>query len=86
MVTGSAKYPGGAVTRRADFGILRKDGFQWLFDGIAHPDRITCPGKRRYPEACFGQIFTRGFGKPIASVMAAKGSDHLPAVMEVSIP
>ena len=78
--------PAGQSPGERTFGMLRKDGFQWSFDGIAQPDRITCPGKGRYPDACFDQIFTRGFGKPIASVVAAKGSDHLPVVMEVSIP
>jgi hypothetical protein len=40
----------------------------------------------RYPDACFDQIFTKGLGKPISSVVQAKGSDHLPVIMEVAIP
>jgi endonuclease/exonuclease/phosphatase family metal-dependent hydrolase len=65
------------------FGMLRKAGFKWSFDGVAHANRITCPSKGRYPDACFDQLFTRGLGNPIASVVVAKGSDHRPVVMEV---
>jgi hypothetical protein len=67
------------------FSMLRKAGFHWSFDGIDHKDRITCPGKGRYPDACFDYFFTRGIGKPLSVVAKAGGSDHLPVVMEVEI-
>jgi endonuclease/exonuclease/phosphatase family metal-dependent hydrolase len=75
--------PAGQSPGERTFGMLRKAGFKWSFDGVAHADRITCPGKGRYPDACFDQLFTRGLGNPIASVVVAKGSDHRPVVMEV---
>jgi endonuclease/exonuclease/phosphatase family metal-dependent hydrolase len=75
--------PAGQSPGEHTFGMLRKAGFKWSFDGVAHADRITCPGKGRYPDACFDQLFTRGLGNPIASVVVAKGSDHRPVVMEV---
>ena len=75
--------PAGQSPGERTFGMLRKAGFKWSFDGVAHADRITCPGKGRYPDACFDQLFTRGLGNPIASVVVAKGSDHLPVVMEM---
>ena len=78
--------PAGQSPGERTFGMLRKAGFKWSFDGVAHADRITCPGKGRYPDACFDQLFTRGLGNPIASVVVAEGSDHRPVVMEISLP
>lgn len=67
------------------FSFLRKAGFNWSFEGIAHADRITCPAKGRYPPACFDYFWTRGLSKPLSSVKPAKGSDHLPVVLEISL-
>ena len=77
--------PAGQSPGERTFSMLRKAGFHWSFDGIAHKDRITCPGKGRYPDACFDYFFTRGIGKPLSVVAKAVGSDHLPVVMEVEI-
>lgn len=65
------------------FGFLRKAGFHWTFEGVPHGSRITCPGKGRYPDACFDHIFVRGLEKPTAFVVKAGGSDHLPVVVDV---
>jgi len=65
------------------FGLLRKAGFRWGFEGIAHADRITCPAKGRYSPVCFDHFFTLGLGMPLARVVQAEGSDHLPVVMDV---
>lgn len=78
--------PAGQSPGERTFGMLRKAGFKWSFDGVPHADRITCPGKGRYPDACFDQMFTRGLGNPISSVALAEGSDHRPVVMEISLP
>jgi len=75
--------PAGQSPGERTFGSLRKAGFQWTFDGIPHASRITCPGKGRYPDACFDHIFTKGLGKPTASVVKAQGSDHFPVVVDV---
>lgn len=75
--------PAGQSPGERSFDLLRKAGFHWTFEGIPHASRITCPGHGRYPDACFDQIFTRGLGKPTASVVRATGSDHFPVVMDV---
>lgn len=67
------------------FQMLRKAGFAWGFEGIAHGDRITCPAKGKYPAASFDHFWTRGLGKPLASVSSTEGSDHLPVVLEISL-
>lgn len=68
------------------FPMLRKHGFWWTFTGIDHPDRITCPKKGRCPAACFDHLWTKGLGKPSASVMNSEDSDHLPVILDVEIP
>ena len=72
-------------TNRRSFAVLRNAGFAWSFDGIAHKERITCPSKGRYPDACFDYFFTLGMDSPLASVALAEGSDHRPVVMDVSV-
>jgi endonuclease/exonuclease/phosphatase family metal-dependent hydrolase len=75
--------PAGQSPGERSFGFLRKAGFHWTFEGIPHSSRITCPGKGRYPDACFDHIFVRGLGKPTAAVVKAEGSDHFPVVVDV---
>lgn len=75
--------PAGQSPGERTFAMLRKEGFRWSFDGVNHADRITCPGKGRYPDASFDQIFTKGLASPIASVVDAGGSDHQPVVVEI---
>lgn len=77
--------PAGQSPGERTFGSLRKAGFHWSFEGIAHADRITCPAKGRYPPACFDYFWTRGLGKPLSMVKPAEGSDHLPVVLEISL-
>ena len=67
------------------FSFLRKAGFSWSFEGIEHPNRITCPAKGRYPAACFDHFWTKGLGKPLSSVKTSQGSDHLPVVLDISL-
>jgi endonuclease/exonuclease/phosphatase family metal-dependent hydrolase len=78
--------PAGQSPGERTFGMLRKAGFRWSFDWVDHKNRITCPGKGRYPDACFDQLFTKGLGNSIAIVVPAIGSDHLPVLIAVSIP
>lgn len=77
--------PAGQSPAERTFGMLRKAGFHWTFDGIPHASRISCPGKGRYPDACFDHVFTRGLGKPMAAVVKAEGSDHFPVVVDLVI-
>lgn len=78
--TPQAKSPG-----ERSFDLLRKQGFAWSFDGVAFKDRITCPSKGRYPDACFDYFWTKGLGRPLSTVVQAQGSDHLPVVIEIAI-
>lgn len=77
--------PAGQSPGERTFGMLRKAGFHWAFEGIEHQHRITCPGHGKYPDACFDQLFSKGLEEPIASVVSLPGSDHLPVVMEVVV-
>ena len=60
-------------------------GFFWCFEGIPLQDRITIPGKGRYPDATFDHIYTRNLGRPVARVLNTKGSDHRPVVVDLAI-
>lgn len=75
--------PAGQSPGERTFGMLRKAGFQWTYEGIPHASPITCPGEGRYPDACFDHVFTRGLGKPTAAVVKAEGSDHFPVVVDL---
>ncbi|WP_265594421.1 endonuclease/exonuclease/phosphatase family protein [Haloferula sp. BvORR071] len=77
--------PAGQSPGERTFSFLRKAGFSWSFEGIEHRDRITCPGKGSYPAACFDYFWTKGLGRPLSSPKAAKASDHLPVVLEISL-
>lgn len=61
-------------------------GFFWTFEGIPLDQRITIPGKGKYPDACFDHILTRNFGRPVASVKKdTPGSDHFPLVVDLVV-
>lgn len=65
---------------------IEKAGFFWSFSGIPLEDRITVPGKGRYPDACFDHIYVRSLGKPVALVLRdLPGSDHLPVIVDLQI-
>lgn len=65
---------------------IEEAGFYWTFDGIPLEHRITIPGKGKYPDACFDHIYTRGFGRPAASVLKdTPGSDHFPVVVDLVV-
>ena len=53
-------------------------GFDWAWKNVAPADRITMPPDRRFPAACFDQIFYRGGQLTRAWVAATspKSSDH----------
>lgn len=76
----SAQSPG-----ERTFQLLRKNQFTWGFEGFAFMDRVTCPRKGRYPDASFDHLWTKGLGRPLASVIKAGGSDHYPVVIDAII-
>jgi endonuclease/exonuclease/phosphatase family metal-dependent hydrolase len=78
--------PAGQAAAERTFNMLRAQKFSWAFDGVRHENRITCPGKGRYPDASFDHFFTRGLNRPLARVVPATASDHRPVVMDIAIP
>ena len=75
-----------AVPSERTFPLMLKAGFYWTYDGIPLEIRITCPGKGRYPPACFDHVFTLGLGKPVATPLRnISGSDHLPVSVDLEI-
>ena len=72
------------VPSERTFKMLSSKGFFWTFEGIPKGNRITCPGKGRYPPASFDHIFCRGLNRPVATPLSQfKGSDHFPVRVEV---
>lgn len=78
--------PQGQSPGERTFALLRAQQFDWAFAGVRHQDRITCPGKGRYPDACFDQFFTRGLNRPVARVIPSTASDHYPVVIDIAMP
>lgn len=65
---------------------IERAGFYWGFEGIPLSERITIPGKGKYPDACFDHIYTRGLGRPVATVLkSTQGSDHLPVITDLAV-
>ena len=83
--TDNPDSPAGQSKGERTFGQLQKAGFSWSFEGIDHVRRITCPGKGKYPDACFDYFWTRGLKAPLSNIATAKGSDHLPVVIDIVI-
>lgn len=57
---------------------LLGSGFDWAWKNVAFADRITMPPDRRFPAACFDQIFYRGatLSKAWVAATSPKSSDH----------
>jgi endonuclease/exonuclease/phosphatase family metal-dependent hydrolase len=65
---------------------IEEAGFFSTFEGIPLDQRITIPGFGKYPDACFDHIYTRGLGRPVASVKKdTPGSDHFPVVTDLVV-
>ncbi len=57
---------------------LLASGFDWAWKNVAPADRVTLPPDRRFPAACFDQIFYRGakLSKAWVASTSPKSSDH----------
>jgi endonuclease/exonuclease/phosphatase family metal-dependent hydrolase len=57
---------------------LAAAGFRWCWEGVPFTSRITVPADRRYPAACFDQIFFRGatLVKAWVANTSVQSSDH----------
>jgi endonuclease/exonuclease/phosphatase family metal-dependent hydrolase len=68
------------------FKVLRAAGFEWSWENIPAPERVTLPAKDRYPGASFDGFLVRG-----AQVLSCKAnpiqevSDHFPAILTIAI-
>ena len=63
---------------------IEEAGFFWAFQGIPLEQRITIPGKGKYPDACFDHIYVRDLGHPVATVLKdTPGSDHFPVAVDL---
>ena len=66
---------------------MESAGFFWAFEGVPLNDRITIPGKGRYPDACFDHLYLRNLGRPVAKVLNdTPGSDHFPVTVDLAYP
>ena len=66
---------------------LQASGFDWAWKDVAGPDRVTMPPDRRFPAACFDQIFYRGSALTRAWVTptSPKSSDHRAVNVELKL-
>lgn len=57
---------------------LTNTGFDWAWKNVAPADRVTLPPDRRFPAACFDQIFYRGgiLNRAWVAPTSSKSSDH----------
>jgi endonuclease/exonuclease/phosphatase family metal-dependent hydrolase len=67
--------------------LLKKEGFRSGFENVPASNRVTCPGKGRYPDATFDWIFVRG-GDSVSNpkITSFQVSDHFPVTREVDVP
>jgi len=72
--------------------MLRKAGFDWVWEGIPFEDRVTLPTAPSlnpqyppFPDACFDHAVTKGVKVSSASVAALQPnpSDHRPVVLDL---
>lgn len=66
---------------------LHASGFDWAWKDIAAADRVTLPPDRRFPAACFDQIFYRGAPmiRAWVSPTSPKASDHRAVNIELNL-
>jgi endonuclease/exonuclease/phosphatase family metal-dependent hydrolase len=67
--------------------LLQEAGFNSGYDEVPLAERITCPGKGKYPDVTFDYIFAKGAGfssKP-AVLSSTDLSDHYPVVCDLMI-
>jgi endonuclease/exonuclease/phosphatase family metal-dependent hydrolase len=75
-----------AFVSERTLGLLVADGFASGFEGLSVSERITCPGKGRYPDATFDYLWAKGVrsgGKP--DVIVTDVSDHYPVVRDLPL-
>ena len=66
--------------------IIKSEGFHWTWEGVPFSQRITWPGRGSFGDANFDHILTRGWGTPVARVLAQPSpdlSDHNPVEVTV---
>ena len=70
----------------ATLRLLRNDGFHNGFENVSFLNRITHPGKGRYPDATFDYLFIKGARAGIPEIISSEVSDHHPVTRTISLP
>lgn len=65
---------------------LEKAGFRHGFEGQPAAERVTWPGRGRYPDATFDYIFVRGVKATAPLIVASPVSDHRPVARTLALP
>jgi endonuclease/exonuclease/phosphatase (EEP) superfamily protein YafD len=67
--------------------LLRESGFLWCWRDIPFSRRISLPGDKLFPPACFDHIFVRNgkFNSPRVIEMSRRSSDHNAVFAEVQL-
>ncbi len=67
--------------------LLTKAGFEWCWQDVPAPQRMTLPGDKFFPAACFDQIFYRHARLQSARVIdtSPRASDHRAIVAELAL-
>lgn len=57
---------------------LTAAGFKWAWQNVPGPERVTMPPDKRFPAACFDQIFYRGgtLSRAWVTMTSPRASDH----------
>lgn len=72
--------------REKTLGLFTKAGFSDPFAQLALDDRVTHPGKGRYPDATFDYLFFKGLNAARdVMIEQTKASDHLPVTMDFKL-
>lgn len=68
--------------------MLRAAGFHQAWDGVPREQRLTWRGNPRFSGTTFDHFFTKGLGRPKATLIpvAPETSDHWPLEIEITRP
>lgn len=66
------------------FSLLRHN-FEWTWEGVPLPERVSLPAEGRYPDASFDGFLIRGARAVACRVVPIRGvSDHFPAILTIA--
>ena len=63
---------------------LLREKFVWSWEEVSFAERVTCPAKGRYPDACFDGFLVRGAQILSCKPLPIQGvSDHFPVLLTI---